>query len=216
MARRGEHSSEEIRQMALDAAETIVAREGYPGLSTRKVAAAIRYTVGTLYLVFKNLDDLTLQVNGRTLDALYDWLRARQDINGASSDPERAILVLANAYIAYAETETPRWSMLFEYAVQENEQPEWYLHKLGRVFGLVEAALAPLSEDVAETQRIARVLWASVHGICLLKIRQRLILAGNQDVETMTRMLVSNFLRGLRRAQDNYITHTDSLLSSVL
>ncbi|GHT90590.1 TetR family transcriptional regulator [Betaproteobacteria bacterium] len=198
MARRGEHSREEIRQMALDAAETIVAREGYPGLSTRKVASAIRYTVGTLYLVFENLDDLTLQVNARTLDALYEWLRARQD---KGNDPEQAIFALANAYVAYAEAETPRWSMLFEYAVQENAQPEWYLNKLGRVFGLVEAALAPLSADALETQRIARVLWASVHGICLLKIRQRLTLAGNQDAEAMTRMLVSHFLRGLRQGQ---------------
>ncbi|MDR1887865.1 MAG: TetR/AcrR family transcriptional regulator [Zoogloeaceae bacterium] len=199
MARRGEHSREEIRQMALDAAEAIVTREGYPGLSTRKVAAAIRYTVGTLYLVFENLDDLTLQVNGRTLDALFDWLRARQKTGVA---PEQAVLALANAYVAYAEAETPRWSMLFEYAVQENEQPEWYQHKLGRVFGLVEAALAPLSHDAAETQRTARVLWAGVHGICLLKIRQRLNLAGNQDVEAMTCMLVDNFLRGLRRNED--------------
>jgi AcrR family transcriptional regulator len=197
MARRGEHSREEIRQMALDAAEAIVAREGYPGLSTRKVAAAIRYTVGTLYLVFENLDDLTLQINGRTLDALYDWLLARQEASGASGDTEQAILALANAYVAYAEAETPRWSMLFEYVVQENEQPEWYQNKLGRVFGLVEAALRPLSADDLETQRIARVLWAGVHGICLLKIRQRMTLAGNQDAEAMTRMLVSNFLRGL-------------------
>ncbi|MFC1797586.1 helix-turn-helix domain-containing protein [Pseudomonadota bacterium] len=32
---------------------------GYEGLSARKVAAAIGYTVGTLYLVFENLDDLS-------------------------------------------------------------------------------------------------------------------------------------------------------------
>jgi hypothetical protein len=67
------------------------------------------------------------------------------------------ILVLANAYIAYAETETPRWSMLFEYAVQENEQPEWYPHKLGRVFGLVEAALAPLREALIYSHPVSRL-----------------------------------------------------------
>jgi hypothetical protein len=117
-------------------------------------------------------------------------------VNG---DPEAAILALANAYVAYAEAETPRWSMLFEYVVQENEPPEWYQRKLGRVFGLVEAALAPLGDDATETQRIARVLWASVHGICLLKIRQRLTHVGNLDTETMMRMLVGNFLRGLRQ-----------------
>src|SRR5512134_3891242 len=104
MARRNEHSREGIRRMALDAAERIVAAEGYKGLSARKVAAAIDYTVGTLYLVFENLDDLVLQVNGRTLDMLFDWLVTRV---GDGDSPRDVLLALAGAYIAYAEQETP-------------------------------------------------------------------------------------------------------------
>ena len=71
MARRSEHSKEQIRDMALEAAETIVATDGLAGLSARKIAKQIGYTVGTLYLVFRNLDDLVLHVNARTLDAMF-------------------------------------------------------------------------------------------------------------------------------------------------
>ena len=53
MARRSDHSREELREMAITAAEQIVVEQGYEGLSARKVAAAIGYTVGTLYLVFR-------------------------------------------------------------------------------------------------------------------------------------------------------------------
>lgn len=196
MARRSEHSREEIREMALNAAETILTQEGYKGLTARKLAAAIDYTVGTLYLVFENLDDLLLQVNGRTLDGLFDWLSARR---GAASDPRQALLALADAYIAYAETETPRWNLLFEYVAEKgNVLPDWYLLKLGRVFGLVEAALKPLtsSSSELEVQQASRVLWASVHGICMLKIRQRMDLAGGQSTQAMAHMLIENFLRG--------------------
>ena len=70
MARRSEHSKEEIRDMALAAAQDIVKAEGLAGLSARKIAKKIGYTVGTLYLVFKNQDDLILTINARTLDAL--------------------------------------------------------------------------------------------------------------------------------------------------
>ena len=66
MGRRSDHSREEIRQMALQAAESIVTEGGYKALSARKVASEIGYTVGTLYLVFENLDELVLYVNGRT------------------------------------------------------------------------------------------------------------------------------------------------------
>ncbi|MDR1890031.1 MAG: TetR/AcrR family transcriptional regulator [Zoogloeaceae bacterium] len=194
MARRGDHSREEIRRMALDAAEALVAVEGYKGFSARKVASAIHYTVGTLYLVFENLDDLVLQVNGRTLDKLFDWLSARR---GEAEDPEAALLALSNAYIAYAAIESPRWSMLFDYTAEKGDDlPEWYQRKLGRVFGLVEAALRPLAREELEIQRASRVLWASVHGICILRIRQRMNPVGNQDAEGMVRMLIENFLRG--------------------
>jgi len=196
MARRSDHSREEIRQMALNAAEALVASEGYKGLSTRKVASAIGYTVGTLYLVFESQEDLVLQLNGRTLDALYEWMRARR---GDAATPRDNLLALADAYIAYAESETPRWNMLFEYVVAEgSELPPWYQVKLGKVFGLVEAALKPLNAQHSEIelQQAARVLWASVHGICTLKIRHRMDLAGGQTTGQMAQMLVDNFLVG--------------------
>lgn len=196
MARRSDHSREEIRQMALNAAEAIVAGEGYKGLSARKVAGAINYTVGTLYLVFENLDDLVLQVNGRTLDALFEWLRARR---APGADSRASLLALADAYIAYAETETPRWNMLFEYVTEQgNSLPDWYLVKLGKVFGLAEEALRPLADHRSEEEirQAARVLWASVHGICTLKIRHRMDLAGGQSTGEMAHMLIDNFLQG--------------------
>lgn len=197
MARRSDHSRDEIRQMALDAAEKIVAADGYKGLSARKVAAAIDYTVGTLYLVFENLDDLVLQLNGRTLDVLYEWLLARRNQVGS---PREALLALADTYIAFAEAQTARWNMLFEYVAEKgNSLPAWYLEKLNRVFGLAEAALKPLDGRLTEqeTQQAARVLWASVHGICTLKIRQRMDLAGGQSAEDMAHMLIDNFLKGM-------------------
>ncbi len=198
MARRSDHSREEIRQMALAAAETILAEEGYKGLSTRKVASAIGYTAGTLYLVFESLDDLVLQVNGRTLDALYEWLRARRT---DGSDPRDSLIAQADAYIAFAENETPRWNLLFEYvAEQGNALPDWYVARLSKVFGLTEAALKPLADHRSqqEIQQAARVLWASVHGICTLKIRHRMDLAGGQSTGQMARMLVDNFLKGFQ------------------
>jgi AcrR family transcriptional regulator len=198
MARRSDHSREEIRQMALNAAEAIVEQEGYKGLSARKVAKAIGYTVGTLYLVFEDHEDMVLQINGRTLDALYEWLRARR---GEPGTPDNNLRALADAYIAYAETETARWNLLFEYiAVEGNELPDWYQAKLGKVFGLVEAALKPLADHRSEVeiQQAARVLWASVHGICTLKIRHRMDLAGGQSTDQMAFMLIENFLQGFQ------------------
>jgi AcrR family transcriptional regulator len=199
MARRGKYSRDEIRNMALDAAEAIVAAEGYAGLSARKVAAAIGYTVGTLYLVFENRNSLVLRINGRTLDRLHEHLMTAISSASAKKDAETTLITLARAYIGHAERETPLWNMLFEYTTAQGDvMPDWYRRKLEHVFSHVEAALRPLVGDEAETGRAARVLWAGVHGICTLKIRQRLDLSGGQSDEEMATMLIKTFLRGLR------------------
>ena len=43
--------------MALQATEKLLEKSGLAGLTARKVASAIGYTVGTLYLVFRNQDE---------------------------------------------------------------------------------------------------------------------------------------------------------------
>ena len=196
MARRSDHSREEIREMALNAAEELVTKQGLSGLSARKVASAIGYAPGTLYLVFKNLDDLVLHLNARTLDRLQGHLESQQSEQGT---PRERLITLAHAYIDFANANTPLWNALFQEAISDaSELPEWYLQRLSRVFGLVEKALSPLADHQREItiRRAARVLWASVHGICTLKIRQRLDLAGGQSVEEMVDMLLDNFLVG--------------------
>jgi AcrR family transcriptional regulator len=196
MARRSDHSREEIKEMALNAALTILEEEGIKGLTARKVATAIGYTVGTLYLVFKNQQEMVLQLNACTLDDLDAWLEAR---SGRGDTPAGCLQKMAEAYIDYAVEKSARWNLLFDTVVEEgNELPDWYLMRLGRLFGRVERMLSPLSmqHEALEIERAARVLWASVHGICTLKIRHRLDLAGNQTTEEMAQMLIDNFLRG--------------------
>ena len=67
MGRRNEHSREELKALALRAAGEIVAESGAAGLSMREVARRIGYTVGALYIVFTNLDDLIVHLNEQTI-----------------------------------------------------------------------------------------------------------------------------------------------------
>ena len=68
MARRSDHSRDELRRMALEASKKILTKQGLRGLSTRRIAARMGYSAGTLYQIFDDFDDLILQVNAATLD----------------------------------------------------------------------------------------------------------------------------------------------------
>jgi len=196
MARRSDHSREELRDMALSAAEKIVAEHGYEGLSARKVAAAIGYTVGTLYLVFENIDDLILQVNARTLDRLHAQM---SELQASTGNPRDYLVQLGQVYIRFADNDPHRWAMVFEHRLAEDrEVPAWYHEKVMRMFAMVEAGLVPLAgaRSAQEITQAARALWGGVHGICILALSDTLGITGVDSVQKLTTSLISNYLEG--------------------
>lgn len=196
MARRSDHSRDEIREMALAAAENIVRAQGPKGFSARRVASAMGYTVGTLYLVFDNLDDLILQVNGRTLDRLHARMVKEQ---AQYEQATERLLRLGHSYIQFANEEPHCWEMIFEHRLPEGQEtPEWFQIKVARMFALVETGLEPLAghHPPAETAQAARALWSGVHGICILANSNRLDVAGVDSVQDLTHFLMDNFLKG--------------------
>jgi len=56
-SRRQKHK-QELRRLILDAAREIFVREGYESFSMRKLAGKIEYSPGSVYLHFKNKEEL--------------------------------------------------------------------------------------------------------------------------------------------------------------
>lgn len=190
MARRNEHSKDELREKAIAAAEAIVIRDGYRSLNARRVAAEMDYTAGTLYLLFKNFDELIMQVNGRTLDVLHTALTKTHAADGS-------VEALAVAYIRFAHEHHQRWKLLYEYHPSDDIiRPDWYREKLERLFELVETALQKEKSDIppAQCRIAATALWGAIHGICTLELDERLHLSIDQSAEELARFMVKRFL----------------------
>lgn len=196
MARRSDHSREEIRDMALAAAESIVTEQGASGLTARKVASEIGYTVGTLYLVFQNQDDLILQLNARALDELFK--KMQKTMNNCPA-PLDCILKLGHTYIDYASKHSNRWGLIYEHRPSgDTDIPDWYRDKVAMNLGLVEVPLRELAPDQSpkDIHQAARALWSGVHGICILSLTEKLDVTGVKSVRALADMLIGNFLHG--------------------
>ncbi len=196
MGRRNEHTREELREIALQAAVELITEQGLAGLSARKVVSRIGYTVGSLYMVFRNLDDLIIQVNERTLEMLHARLAA------AIIDqppPAVAIRALAQTYIDFALTETRRWLAIYQHRLPEGESPpESFTEKVLQLFEMAQEQLAQLCpwrspEDIALT---ARALWSGIHGVCILGFDHKLEVAGGPPVQAVADSLLEYYLRG--------------------
>lgn len=195
MGRRNEHTREELREIALQAAEQLVAAHGLAGLSTRKIVARIGYTVGSLYLIFRNLDDLIAQMNERTLDTLQERLQTA----AAGHPPAVALRALAQAYIAFALAETHRWLALYQHRMPEGQSvPESFVAKVEQIFDLVQKELALLDprRSPADNALAARALWSGVHGICILGLDRKLETVGGRSIQEVTGSLLDHYLAG--------------------
>ena len=190
MARRSDHTREELTELAIGAAVELIDKYGFAEFSARQVAAKIGYTVGTLYNVFGSYDALLFHVHARTLDHWYDFLQAR--LKRAKSDPLR---VLARGYVDYARTHYNRWLALFEHHRDKSTPvPEWYQARIERFFAMLEDTIPAAAGRKAK--RDAQVLWAGIHGISMLSLTGRLDLVGAETTDALVNSLIDNYLDG--------------------
>lgn len=198
MARRSDHSQEQIKEMVLSAAETIVIEEGVNALTVRKIAMEIGYTVGSIYMVFANMQDLMQHIKGRTLDQLAEQL---QQIDGGDG-VEAQIAALAKAYLDFAARHYNRWQLIFESdSTRGAAVPDWYRQKIDSIFAPIEALFVRLTPEKSAEQAglAARTLWCAVHGVCVLSLNGNLGRTGVEHADAAVQLLVDNFIQGWKR-----------------
>lgn len=197
MGRRNEHTQEQQREMALSAAELLIVKEGIAGFSMRKVAGAIGYTVGNLYLLFANQDDLLAAISERTADALHTSLR---DASDALQDPRARLRAMGGAYIEFAQRHPHRFRMMFEHQLPAEMQPRAATDiRLKRLFDLVENNLRPLLPRAKPEalRAAAAALWSAVHGVCVLIVSGKLSWSGLGDFRDLSDGVVDIFITGM-------------------
>ena len=128
MARRSDHTREELKDLILASATKIIEKEGFSALTARKIASDIGYTPGTLYNVFQSMDGLTLALNGITLEKLLPVLAQSKEVNKDKA-PEEIMKAMAREYRDFATTNRERWLMMFKHEISDEESPNGFAAK---------------------------------------------------------------------------------------
>jgi AcrR family transcriptional regulator len=195
MARRADHSRAEIKAMALAAARDLVREAGMTGLSTRKIAARIGYTIGTLYNVFADLDDLVLHVNAATLAELEDALATALAAAPRGGD---TLAVLAETYLRQALTHPADWHVLFRYPfAPDRTLPAWYQERINRLLDLVKTQLQASCADPVARHQHAVILLSGLHGLYDLLVTEKLQVLHSLQITPLIQLFVRTYGRGL-------------------
>lgn len=190
MARRKDHTREELIQLSIQCGRDIVIENGPSALTARSVAQRMGYTAGTLYNLFENIEGLITAINIQTLDAFAESLA--QSIRSCRK-PETRIERIAAAYLQLQDEQPQLWKLLF--ATPLTKITDDYHQAIHRVFDPVVETLLPLSGNPDTARKDAKILWATLHGICHLRESEKLDVSENDSPKSLVQQFLKKFLQ---------------------
>lgn len=170
---RKERHKESLRQEILDASREILLAEGYANLSMRRIAERIEYSPTTIYLYFKNKDDILYHLCVETLE------RQLEVISAAGIDQPSPLLRLRaalRAYIDFGLSEPDRYKIAFMADLSRYVSTASILEHGSVADKLIELMCLRVKEVLVESgchhdvRCVFQALWAHCHGIVSLVI----------------------------------------------
>jgi AcrR family transcriptional regulator len=186
-----------LAERLVDLAEAMIGSSGLDDLRARALADAAGCSVGAIYTVFPDLDELVLSVNTRTLDAIDAVMtKAAQDVPAPAVQMSR----LASAYLDYAIAHRGCWNALFQHRMAGGRPlPEWYAMRLEAAFTHIETPLGMLQPKLerVERSRLAHTVFSAVHGVVQLGLDSKLTNLASATQHDQLQILVTALARGL-------------------
>lgn len=193
MASKSQERKDKLRERLIDAAQVQIIAGGLQSVKARDLARTAECSLGAIYNAFEDMNALVMQVNGRTFRELGEAVAASV-LAAEGAGPNERLIVMSNAYLAYAATNTHRWRALFDLEMSvDGPVPDWYLTALGRLFANIAVPLAEIFPDMPppELDLMTRALFSSVHGIVLLGLEKRISGVPRESVEMMIAQVLS-------------------------
>ena len=194
MARRKDHSPEELKALVIEAVLGFLQEQPAEKLSLRQLAKMVGYSPGTLINLFGSYAHLILAANAATLDLIAGKLKSAL-LN--THEPQSQLSLIALEYLSFAKQHPFQWRILFEHHLaEEDEVPQWQLSRIDGLFTLIEKCLEQLNPHSQDDERhkASRVIWAAVHGICTLEVDNKLFAQDLVTGESMINSLLSHYL----------------------
>ena len=171
---RRERAKENLRREIFSAASDLFAQEGYQNVSMRKIAERIEYSPTTIYLYFKDKDDLLKQICEDTFGHLGNRLNAIEGEYGKTFEGLKRGL---REYIEFGLEHPKQYEVTFMTPVEkylDNEEYPFEGSMGQRAFGYLRGQVAACMESGAmkddDVDEVSQALWAGVHGTTALLI----------------------------------------------
>jgi len=170
---RKEREKAEMRRRIVDVAIKMFVEEGYEKVSIRNIADKIEYSPATIYLYYKDKDQLLYDVQTEAFATLANEFAQKI----THKEPFKRLQQLAKAYIEFSRDHPELYDLMFIIKAPMNatHEEEW---KNGdpsydALFHLMEECIAKKLVKFKDATIATLSVWAFAHGFISLYLRGR-------------------------------------------
>jgi AcrR family transcriptional regulator len=185
IATRKQREKEEMRELILHAAKNIFLEKGYAETSIRNIAEKIEYSPGTIYLYFKEKDDIFHALHQEGFRKLIGMMLPLQYVE----DPFERLKAMGRMYMDFAKQNKDFYDLMFIMQAPMNmekdecwEEGDKALDHLKQVIRDCQATGRFEGRDV---DYLSFIIWSAMHGMCALYCRERCQAYENVDALTL-------------------------------
>lgn len=172
---RKEREREEMRRRILESAKKLFLDLGYEKTSVRGIAEDIEYSPATIYLYFKDKNELLFALHQ---EAFIEFGKTFEKV-AHIPDPFERLITLGHEYLTFAFSNPELYELMFLLTAPmealEIRDDVWEDGK-GVYMGL-EALIAECQAaghfKGADVSELSMMIWATVHGLVTIQLRKR-------------------------------------------
>lgn len=195
---RKEREKIEMRNLILDSAMKLFLNEGFERVTIRKIADQIEYSAATVYLYFKDKNEILCALQARGFDLFFErQLRITNEPN-----PLERLRRLGLEYMQFA-FEFPEYyelMFIFKAPMTHFKQGENWEDGMRTFRFLVDVVKDCIEKELlpkADPYVVSVMLWSLVHGMVSLCLEDRLVMIPEEERKNMLRSGLDYFIKTL-------------------
>ena len=188
IATRKERQKEELRTKILEVAKALFIERGFEETSIRLIAERIEYSPTTIYLHFKDKDDIFYALHQEGFILLNQYFKVLQNVE----DPFERLKAITRAYIDFALENREFYDLMFisrspiNALTKDDDKWEEGNKAFGALIGTVIECQQKGYFKGMDPEVLSFTCWSMVHGICALEIRGRCSIISEENQKELS------------------------------
>ena len=174
---RKEKQKQEIKKMILEASMKLFMEQGFENVSIRKIAELIEYSPTTVYLYFKDKNEILLYLHEMGFQKMAEYFADLWTIK----NPLLRLAKMGEYYIRFGLENPAYYELMFilkapmEALEALDANCEWKSgdQALGKLKEIIQECMDKKLIEKGDVNAVAMSIWSMVHGMVALAVRDR-------------------------------------------